>query len=60
MDNFDARKTPAYAILESYAHDDEKNKNLDDSNKEHIWEIARNNPKVWAVAKEDFELYKFW
>jgi len=60
MDNYDARMNPDYGILESYAHDEEKYGSLNDFIKEHIWEIARNNPVVWNVAKADFELYKFW
>ena len=60
MENNNTRNHPAYAILESYAHDETANGKLDENVKEHIFQLARENPEVWKVAKEDFELYKYW
>ncbi len=56
----DIRSTPDYGILEVYAHEEEKYHNFDDFKKNHVYEIARNNPEVWRLAKQDFELYKYW
>lgn len=60
MQQREPRNTPEYGILESYAHDYEKEDVLTDFTKGHVEEIRRDNPDVWAVAKTDFELYKFW
>jgi len=67
MEDKDVRSCPDYGILENYALENEKYHNLDEEHhnldkfrKNHIYEIARNNPEVWRVAKEDFELYKYW
>lgn len=54
----DIRSTPDYGILEAYAHEEEKYHNFDDFRKNHVNEIARNNPEVWRLAKQNFELYK--
>lgn len=57
---YDIRNTPDYGILENYALEEEKYHNFDDFRKNHVNEIARNNPELWRVAKEDFDLYKYW
>jgi len=57
---YDIRSTPDYGILEAYAQEEEKYHNFDDLKKNHVCEIARNNPEVWRLAKQDFELYKYW
>lgn len=54
------RNSPEYDILENYATEYEKYDNLNEFRKKHIEEIARKNPKIWQVAKEDFDLYKNW
>ena len=54
------RNSLEYDILENYAKEYEKYDNLKEFRKKHIEEIARENPKIWQVAKEDFDLYKNW
>lgn len=56
----DIRRTPDYGTLETYAQEEEKNHDFNDFKKNHVYEIARNNPEVWRLAKQDFELYKYW
>lgn len=56
----DYRNHIDYGLLESYTSFIDQAGYVPEYIKGYVEEIKLDNPASWAVAKEDFEIYRFW